>query len=165
MPIDGERVSYTPIEMGQLLDALQLKSTDTVLEIGSSGMRLTTILAKVCCSVMTVEMTRAVHDRDAALCTQLDLRNVQCSMGDATTGWGETTYSVVLINGAVPYVNKGLMDAVATPGRLFMALGASRLKRGTLMAHHADDSWHTQHIFETEQTLIPSTHYTPSFQF
>lgn len=165
VPLQGERVTYTPIEIGHILDALMLKSTDTVLEIGSSGMLLTSILAKACCSVMTVEPNRSVHDADAALCDQLDLRNVQCSLGDASQGWENTTYSVVLVNGALPHLPQALATSLTTQGRLFVTLGRARTKHGTLIWQAQPDVWQKKTLFETEQAYLPCEKPVSFFDF
>ena len=165
VPLHGERATYTPIEMGLILDALALQSTDTVLEIGTSGMLLTSVLSKACCSVMTVESERTLHDADVALSEQLDLRNVQCSLGDASQGWQDATYSVVVVNGALPHMPQALAASMTQQGRLFVALGRARLKQGTLIRRSQQDVWHKQTLFETEQAFLPSEKPVTFFDF
>lgn len=81
MPITDIRQSLSPIAMAMALAALQPKAQDSVLEIGSSVMRLSSIFSNICCSVFVVESDQNRYLADCQLLEELDLRNVSLTLG------------------------------------------------------------------------------------
>ena len=154
MMLTSDRTTLTPAQMALLLQSLSLSRGDTVLEVGSSGMLLTTIFARVCCSVISVEHDEALHRQDFQVNQTLGMKNIQCIHGDASEGWGHDTYHVVVVNGAITHVTKNLAKSIALGGCLFALLGRGRLKQATLIRHIGVGQWQTQVLFETEQGYL-----------
>ncbi|VVH62678.1 Protein-L-isoaspartate O-methyltransferase (EC, partial [uncultured Gammaproteobacteria bacterium] len=56
IPLNNQAKMFSPKIEGRLLDALNIKSHETVLEIGTGSGYLTAVVAKLCQSITSVEI-------------------------------------------------------------------------------------------------------------
>lgn len=165
-PLGRGRHHLRPFEVAFLLKALYPKSNESVLEVGHSAGYLTALLAKKCCSVLCVEPSaEQVEQIERGVLGPLRIKNAHLSVGDAYLGWGDETYSIILLNGAVPYVSDALKDQLAIGGRLFAVVGSGPIMQATLFTRASQSHITEQVLFDTHISAYPAHPSHSAFVF
>lgn len=124
LPIGAGQTISQPFTQARTLEALRLRGTERVLEIGTGSGYQTALLARLVAQVFTVERVRAL-----ALSAQQALRaagagNVSVLLGDGTLGWSAyAPYDAILVAAGGPEVPVPLLEQLAPGGRLLLPLG------------------------------------------
>lgn len=116
MPISNNRSTLAPIAMAMAIKAMAPKASDSVLEIGSSVMRMTSILSNLCCGVFVLESDNARYLADSELASELALRNVRLSLGFELPE--DQLYDIIMLNSAVNKIPSKLLSMLHDNGRL-----------------------------------------------
>jgi len=129
LPIgEGQTISQ-PYIVALMTEALDLKKTDKVLEIGTGSGYQTAILAELAGSVFTVEKSEALSQRAQRLLESTNLKGISFRIGDGTVGWEEhAPYDKIMATGAVPRVPESLMRQLKDPGRLVIPVGGRQIQ-------------------------------------
>ena len=107
-----------------MTEALELSSTDRVLEIGTGTGYQTAILAKMADRVYSVERIRSLVPRARKVLDMLQLHNISIRIGDGTEGWKEYgPYDAVIVTAGAPEAPQPLVDQLAVGGRLVIPVG------------------------------------------
>lgn len=124
LPIGAGQTISQPFTQARTLEALRLRGTERVLEIGTGSGYQTALLARLVAQVFTVERVRAL-----ALSAQQALRtagagNVSVLLGDGTLGWSAyAPYDAILVAAGGPEIPIPLVEQLAPGGRLLLPLG------------------------------------------
>ncbi|PVA11095.1 protein-L-isoaspartate O-methyltransferase [Pelagivirga sediminicola] len=129
---DG-RVVLEPRTLAKMLDALDIRGEELVLDIGSALGYSAAIIARMAAVVVAVEDDEALSAEAQALLTEHGADNVIVYTAPLTKGAAEHgPYDVIVVEGAVEELPAALLDQLKDGGRiacLFMegALGAVRI--------------------------------------
>jgi len=141
LPIGSGQTISQPYIVAAMIEALQLKGGEHVLEIGAGSGYAAAVLAGIAGDVVTVERIGALADKAAAAIASLGLRNVQVRQCDGSRGWPEgAPYDAIVVAAGGPHVPESLKAQLAIGGRLVMPVGsdqqAQRLVRLTRTGDH-----------------------------
>jgi protein-L-isoaspartate(D-aspartate) O-methyltransferase len=120
----GQTISQ-PYIVAFMIEALQLRATDKVLEIGAGSGYAAAVLAEIAGSVYAIEriatlVAQARANLAAAGCTDVHLRH-----GDGTEGWPEAApFDAILVSAGAPDVPATLEHQLAVGGRMVVPVGA-----------------------------------------
>ena len=89
IPLGNAACLLTPKEQAIMLQALKIKSSDKVLEIGTGTGYMTAILAKLAKEVISIEIEPTLLKKAAKIIKGLNLSNVTFEEGDGSHGWGD----------------------------------------------------------------------------
>src|SRR5919109_162942 len=125
LPILHGQVTTQPSLVAKMVEALELKGAEKVLEIGTGYGFQTALLSRLAGSVWSIErwpdvaaMARANLDRHRA-------RNVEVVVGDGSEGLSEQApFDAVLVSAAYPRVPGPLGTQLARGGRLVQPIGS-----------------------------------------
>ena len=121
--IDGGRFLLEPMVFGRLVQALELKPADSVLDIGAASGYSTAVLAQLVQSVVGIEKSDTVVKTAIANLAKVDIDNAVVLTGPLADGFPpEAPYSAVIIEGAVEEVPESLLDQLGDDGRLVTVL-------------------------------------------
>lgn len=140
----------TPLEEGKLLQALALKKTETVLEVGTGTGFLTALLSKLCKQVISIDYFPDFTEAAKKKLANHHCTNVELLTGDASRGWLEKApYEVIVFTGSLEELEETQRLQLLPGGRLFAVIGKEPVMQGQV--HHLDHNgnWHSQLIFET----------------
>ncbi|WP_298627730.1 protein-L-isoaspartate O-methyltransferase [uncultured Legionella sp.] len=146
----GQRM-LTPLEEGLILQGLELKGNETVLEVGTGTGFFTAMLSKLCKQVISIdyypEFTQSAKQKLAAHnCT-----NVELITGDACRGWLEKApYDVMVFTGAVEQLTETHRLQIIPGGKLFIIEGKSPIMQARLHHLDHDEIWTESMLFETD---------------
>ena len=116
LPIGAKQTISQPYIVGYMLQALKLKGTERVLEIGTGSAYQTALLAELCANVFSVEKLRGLGVQARTLLDELCYYNVAIHLGDGTLGWSEhAPYDAIIVAAGAPKVPAPL--AQQTRGR------------------------------------------------
>lgn len=124
LPIEEEQTISQPYIVGLMVEALELRPGDRVLEIGTGSGYAAAVLAEIAAEVHTIER----HERLAATARERLARdgyaNVHVRHGDGTLGWPEAApFDAIVVAAGGPKVPESLRQQLAVGGRLVIPVG------------------------------------------
>ena len=129
LPIGKNQTISQPYMVALMAEALGLKGTERVLEIGTGSGYLAAVLSELCAEVFSVEMVPALAVNARTLLKSLGYRNVSVLAGDGTLGWEEhSPYDAVVISAAAPCIPHPLLEQLKIPGYLVFPMGEKELQ-------------------------------------
>lgn len=126
LPIpEGQTISQ-PYIVGYMLDSLDLRGGERVLEVGTGSGYSAAVLAEIAGQVITLERHRALADRARVILRDLHYHNVEVVHGDGSTGWqAAAPYDAIAVAAGGPKIPPLLKEQLAVGGRLVMPVGES----------------------------------------
>jgi len=143
-------VMLPPRVEARLLQELQVRSTDTVLEIGAGSGYMAALLARRAQQVDSLE----IHAGLAAFARQnlarAGIRNVRVIDADGSRGHQNLAPAdVIVLSGAVPEVPDSLLDRLNPGGRLAAIVGGLPVMKACIVRRSAQGHLSTEVLFET----------------
>ena len=133
LPIGAKQTISQPFIVGYMLQALKLKGTERVLEIGTGSAYQTALLAELCANVFSVEKLRELAVQARARLDELRYYNVVIHMGDGTLGWSEhAPFDAIIVAAGAPRTPAPLAQQLAAGGRLVIPIGDDQSQTLTL---------------------------------
>ena len=134
LPIGYGQTISQPSTVGRVLQALGLRGTERVLEVGTGSGYQTALLALLAERVFTVERIPALARGVWPRLERLRIWNVALRTGDGTYGWpDEAPFDAVVVAAASPRVPERLYEQLGPGGRMVLPLetpgGGQRLVR------------------------------------
>ncbi len=127
LPIGNGQTISQPRIVAQMTEALDLKGTETVLEIGTGSGYQTAILAELCAKVISIERLLSLSRDAAERLGELGIRNVFLHVADGTLGWAaDAPYDAMIATGSLPEVPELLLSQLARDGGTFIGPVGSR---------------------------------------
>lgn len=113
------RILLEPQIHARMVQALDLKPSDVVLDIGGSTGYSAAILSSMVTTVVALEDDQQFIDRATKLWNDLDLCNIVPLLGTLSAGSAKhAPFDSIVINGAVAVVPDALLQQLAENGRL-----------------------------------------------
>jgi len=120
---EGQTISQ-PYIVGYMTEALDLKPSDKVLEIGTGSGYQAAILAEICDSVFSIEIFESLADRAGRILGSLGYTNVWIKHGDGFKGWpGFAPYDAIIVTCAPTDIPALLKEQLAENGRMIIPVG------------------------------------------
>lgn len=166
LPLGHGQTMWTPKEEARLLQALAIKPTDTVLEIGTGSAYVTALLASSAQQVHSVDIFPEFITQAQFKLARLNIHNVSLYCGNAAQGWPEAApYDVIVMTGSAPILPAEILQQLAVHGRLFAIIGTAPIMMAQLLIRQAEHSWQTESLFETMVPPLYHAQQPPTFNF
>ena len=124
LPIGHDQTISQPSLVANMTEALTLKKTDKVLEIGTGSGYQAAILAELATKVFTIEIVEPLARQAEQTLTELGYKNVRVRVGDGYQGWPEEApFDAIIVTAAPEQVPQPLLDQLAVGGRLILPVG------------------------------------------
>ena len=124
LPIPHGQVTTQPSLVAQMVQALDLSSSDRVLEIGTGFGWQTALLARLASEVWSVERWEDVARTARMRLERQGLDDATVVVGDGSAGLPEhAPYDAILVAAAFPQVPAPLVEQLAEGGRLVQPIG------------------------------------------
>ncbi len=125
LPIEMGQTISQPLIVGVMTEALELKESDKVLEVGTGSGYQAAILAELARWVVSVERHEKLAEGATAVLALLGIKNVEIHLAEETLGWREEApYNAIIVTAAAPNVPQQLLDQLALEGRLVIPVGS-----------------------------------------
>ena len=123
-PIGQAQTISQPYVVALMLEALDPKPTDRVLEIGTGSAYATALLAELVAEVYTVERLETLAIAARERLANLHYRDVHVRHGDGTLGWPEhAPYDGIVVTAGGPEVPAPLLPQLRVGGHLVVPVG------------------------------------------
>jgi protein-L-isoaspartate(D-aspartate) O-methyltransferase len=126
---EGQTISQ-PYIVAFMTDALKLKPTDKVLEIGTGSGYQAAILAEICDSVFTIEIFPKLGNKATELFSELGYKNIFVKIGDGYKGWPEhAPFNAIIVTCSPTHVPDDLKNQLAEGGRMIIPVGETTVQQ------------------------------------
>ncbi|MBI2335535.1 MAG: protein-L-isoaspartate(D-aspartate) O-methyltransferase [Deltaproteobacteria bacterium] len=113
-----------PYIVAFMLEALELQTTDKVLEIGTGCGYQTALLAHLAKTIYTIERVKELFFKARQNLKSLGLRNIVLKLGDGSLGWKDyAPYDAIVVAASAPLIPKPLLEQLAEGGRMILPVG------------------------------------------
>jgi protein-L-isoaspartate(D-aspartate) O-methyltransferase len=166
IPIGHGQSMMKPIVEARLLQALALRPTDKILEVGTGSGYLTALLAKLGGQVVSVEIIPQLKAQAEARIRAKGISNVSLYEGDASQGWGkDAPYDAIAVTGSVHKVPEGLLQNLRVGGRMFIVVGKAPVMQARLITRYGAEEWAEDDLFETVLPVLANAELPQEFVF
>ncbi len=130
LPIGAKQTISQPYIVARMIELLELRGTEKVLEIGTGTGYQATVLAKLCAKVFTIERVNELALRASEMFRELRVHNVSVKVFDGTYGWSDQApFDRIIVAAAGPEVPEPLVQQLVRTGRLVMPIGPAGNQR------------------------------------
>ena len=136
----GQTISQ-PFIVALMVQTLELKGDENVLELGTGSGYEAAILGELAQKVITVECIPELAESAKRVLDKLGYSNIEVHVAGKTLGWSEgVPYDAVIVSAGAPAVPEVLLEQLAWGGRLVIPVGSrwqqdllkvTRLKKGS----------------------------------
>lgn len=162
---EGERMWAPKIE-ARVLQELNVKKTDRVLEVGTGSGYLTALLSHRAAHVFSIEIKPKLAAFGRANLERHGAENVTIETGDAARGWpSRAPCDVIVLTGSTPILPGAFMEQLASGGRLFAVVGEPPVMTARIVTAAAPDAWRTTDLFETVIAPLVNAERPSRFRF
>jgi protein-L-isoaspartate(D-aspartate) O-methyltransferase len=137
LPIGEEQTISQPYVVALMLEGLELRPGDKVLEIGAGSGYAAAVLSRIAREVWAIERHESLARQAQARMERLGYSNVHIMHGDGTLGWPEhAPYDAVVVAAGGPEVPQALLDQLAAGGRLVIPIGPDPRTQSLVRVRH-----------------------------
>jgi len=166
IPLGNGSAMLIPVIEGKILQAVQVKATDKVLEVGAGSGYFAALLAAKADWVRTVEIDPALVNMAHDNLKRYGVENVIVEEGDAIRGWpSNAPYDLIVVSGGVPFIPETLLQQVKVGGRLFAFVGEQHLMTAQLVTCVAEGKYTTESLFENAVPMMRNAPQKNAFSF
>ena len=166
IPLGNGSAMLIPVIEGKILQAVQVKASDKVLEVGAGSGYFAALLAAKADWVRTVEIDPALVNMAHDNLKRYGVENVIVEEGDAIRGWpSNAPYDLIVVSGGVPFIPETLLQQLKVGGRLFAFVGEQHLMTAQLVTCVAEGKYSTESLFENAVPMMRNAPQKNAFSF
>ena len=124
LPIGHDQTISHPFIVARMIELLNLKGTEKVLEIGTGTGYQAVVLSRVAGRVFSIERVNALAMTAVSIVRKLEINNVSIKVFDGTYGWSDQApFDRIIVAAAAPEVPERLVKQLAYNGRMVLPIG------------------------------------------
>ncbi len=159
VPIGEGQQMMKPVLEARMLQALDVRPGDNVLEIGTGSGFVTACLAHLGGVVTSYEISPALSEAAAKRLASLAVKNVELVAGDGLhASLAPASFQVIAVTGSLPTYPDYLEPLLAAHGRMFVVVGEAPAMTAILISRNDDGELWRQSLFET---VLPALENAP----
>jgi protein-L-isoaspartate(D-aspartate) O-methyltransferase len=130
LPIGHGQTISQPYIVAVMTEALALRGSERVLEVGTGSGYQTAVLAELAARVYSIERVPELAAAARKALLSLGYDNVRFAVGDGCEGWpARAPFDRILVAAAAPAVPPALAEQLADNGIMVIPIGDSRLSQ------------------------------------
>ncbi|QYF95614.1 protein-L-isoaspartate O-methyltransferase [Massilia sp. PAMC28688] len=166
IPLPGGEAMLTPKIEARLLQEVQLKKHENVLEIGTGSGYMAALLAHKARHVTTVEIAPELKALAEANLARAGVTNVTVELGDGAQGWSKgAPYDVIVISGALEELPETFLKQVKVGGRIAAIIGRAPVMSAQITTRVSETAYDTVKVFETNVQQLKAAVTASRFTF
>ncbi len=164
-PVSATAKMWPPRVEARVLQDLDLKGDERVLEVGSGGGYLTALLAARAKQVTSVEIDPALAAFASENLRAAGVANATVAVGDAAHGWPSARpYDVIVFTGSMEVVPDQVFAELTANGKVFAIVGKAPVMRAKIL-RRIGESIEERVLFETMVAPLVHAATAPAFVF
>lgn len=125
LPIGAGQTISQPYIVASMLESLQLKPNDKVLEVGTGCGYVTALLGELAAQVFSIERHASLAESARILLAALGYTNVHVFTGDGALGLPACApFDAILVSAAASQVPPALLSQLRDSGRMIIPIGS-----------------------------------------
>jgi protein-L-isoaspartate(D-aspartate) O-methyltransferase len=166
LPLGESERMWEPKLEARVLQELDVRRSDRVLEVGTGSGYLTALLAHRASHVYSVELKPALAAFGRQNLERHGAENITLEVGDAARGWPKhAPYQVIVLTGSTPLLPRAFYEELDIGGRLFAVVGEPPVMSARLVTCTAPGAYHSVDLFETLVAPLVNAEQRPRFRF
>ncbi len=152
LPIGENQSMMHPSLEGRMLQSLEIKHTDDILEIGTGTGFITTCLAKMAKSVVSIDIRDSFTQQAQKMLAAKNITNVTLETADVIAKETDAKqYDAIVVTGSLKTVPQHLKEKLKITGRMFVITGdeSQPIMQANLVVRYGQNEWLFTPIFET----------------
>ncbi len=124
LPIACEQTISMPTIVAMMTQALEVKPTQCVLEIGTGSGYQAAVLAKLARRVHTIERHKPLAELAQSRFASMKMRNIDSHIGDGSKGWPHAApYERIIVTAAAAEIPQALLSQLTIGGKMVIPVG------------------------------------------
>jgi protein-L-isoaspartate(D-aspartate) O-methyltransferase len=168
IPLGQDQVMLPPKIIGRMLQSLNIRPQESVLEIGTGTGYITALLASVAYSLHSIEIFPELKKTAISCLEPFNFKNVDVIQGDAfieIDKFSEQSLDVIVFTGSVSYLPDVFLKRLKMGGRLFAYIGEWPVMSAFLVTRNSEIEWTKTALFETYIPPLLSVSFDKKFEF
>ena len=121
LPTECEQTISQPYVIAYMIDCLNLKKTDKVLEIGTGTGYQAAIISHLCQKIYTIEIFDKLFNQAKINMGKLKIKNIIYKLGNGLNGWGEKIlFDAIIVSAASREIPPKLLQNLKNNGKLII---------------------------------------------
>ena len=121
LPVECGQTISQPYVVAYMIDCLELKKTDKVLEIGTGTGYQAAIISHLCQEIYTVEIFDKLFNQAKINMEKLKINNIICKLGNGADGWKEKIlFDAIIVSAATEKIPSKLLQNLKNNGKLII---------------------------------------------
>jgi protein-L-isoaspartate(D-aspartate) O-methyltransferase len=139
LPIGAGQTISQPYIVAAMLEQLELRPQDRVLEVGTGTGYEAAILGELTAEVWTIERQPELAETARALLQRLGYANVHVVQGDGSRGLpDQASFDKILVAAAAPRIPEMLIEQLADGGKMIVPVGTRQEQQLQLIRKTSD---------------------------
>ncbi len=165
IPIGHGETMMTPTIEGRVLQSLDLKPDDSVLEVGTGTGFLAACMARLAGSVTSIDIYDEFLAMAAANLEDSGIGNVELLEMNAMRALPDQCFDAIAVTGSIETFDPRFVMALKPGGRLFVVVGDDPVMEARRVVRTSDAEWETKVLFETSLRPLVDGALPPQFSF
>jgi protein-L-isoaspartate(D-aspartate) O-methyltransferase len=166
IPLPGGEVMLNPKIEARMLQELNLKKHENVLEIGAGSGYMAALMAHRARHVTTVEISPEIKALAEQNIARAGIANVTVAEGNGALGWEQGgPFDVIVISGGVESIPEALLKQVKVGGRIGAIVGRSPAMTAVIVQRVSESGYDTVKLFETNVKPLSGAPAVSRFTF
>lgn len=124
LPIGYGQTISQPYIVALMTELLEIKDTDTVLEVGTGSGYQAAILSRLAKQVYSIERVAELATAAQQRLQDLAIKNVRVQCSNGYRGWQDKApFDAIVVTAAAPFIPPALVEQLKINGRLVIPLG------------------------------------------
>lgn len=163
LPTGGGQIMLCPKVQVRLVNELQLKPTDRVLQIGAGTGYMTALIAKLAAQVVAYECDRELANAARLNLLQAGIANAQIVAADITESQTTGVFDAIVFCGGVAQLPIAWAQRLNDGGRLVAIVGRDPMMRTTVLTRHSETHNSQTQPWDTLAPYLRGFELAPSF--
>ena len=165
IPLGAGEAMFTPKLEARILQELQLKKHETVLEIGAGSGYMAALLAYKARHVTTVEILPELKTMAESNLARAGVTNVTVALGNGAQGWAQgAPFDVIVVSGGLEVLPEAFLKQVKVGGRIAALVGRAPVMSSHIVTRVSETAYDTVKVFETNvkylSGAVAPSHFT-----
>lgn len=166
IPLGNGAAMFNPKLEARILQELQVKKHESVLEIGAGSGYMAALLAYKARHVTTIEINPALKEMAQQNLARANVSNATVELGNGSEGWAAgAPFDVIVISGALEVLPEVFLKQLKVGGRIAAIVGVAPVMQCVIVTRVADAAWDTVQVFETNVKPLASAPQPSHFAF